>query len=244
MRRTVLIGLGLSLPALLLGAELFAQLGWAQKAFEESCFKFVAEPDRLPAFTVTPAMRALVLAQRKGAVEAIGTKAKAYYASETFKKRWAEHRSQFTGGEVDSEQRAAQEAEGRKMAGQSIQQMEAMLPMVPPAAQAQMKQAIAKAKADQVRKDEKAKTKQSAPESDGAPPKDPKVNLRKALQHFLAVTDGVDYGAALSFQDGRKFFVNKTFEAKPAEWKMAYRAGRDASEGARSYVRAWMAEMK
>jgi len=243
MRRNALIALGLAVPALLLAADLFSQLGWEQKAFEDTCFQFVKDPERLPSFRVTPAMRALAMTQRKGAVEAIGAKAKAYYASEAFQKRWAEHRANFTGG-VEPEQRAAQEAEGRKMESQSIQQMEAMLPMVPPAAQEKMKKAIAKAKADQARKEAKAQAKKAAPEPSNAPPKDPKVNLRKALQHFLAVTDGVEYGAALSFQDGRKYFANKSLESKSAEWKMMYRAGREASEGARTYIRAWAAELK
>lgn len=242
MRRTALICLGLSLPALLLGAELFAQLGWAQKAFEDSCFKFVAEPDRLPAFNVTPAMRALALTQRKGAVEAIGAKAKVYYASEAFQKRWAEHRGQFTGGEDKEQQRAVSEAQVQAQIDQSMQQMESMMAMMPPAQQVEMKKAMAKAKAAKAEK--AGKTKKARGEDANTPPKDPNINLRKALQQFLAVTDGVDYGAALSFQDGRKFFANKAFEAKPAEWKMMFRAGREASEGARSYVRAWMAELK
>ncbi len=243
MRRPSLIGLGFLLPVLLLGGDLFLQLGWNQSTFEESCFRFVAEPEHLPTFSPTPALRALAVVQRRQAAEAIGARAKAYYASEAFRKRWAEHRANFTGG-TEPEQRAAEEAEGRKMEGQSIQQMEAMLPMVPPMAQEKMKKAIAKAKADQARKEEKARTKKATTEPDSAPPKDPRVNLRKALRHFLAVTDGVDYGAGLSLQDGRKFFSDKTFEAKPAEWKMAFRAGREASEGARAYVRAWLVELK
>ncbi|MBK8792172.1 MAG: hypothetical protein IPN59_03280 [Holophaga sp.] len=236
--------LGFALPALLLAADLFAQLGWEQAAFEDTCFHFVAEPERLPSMRITPAMRALALAQRKGAVEAIGAKAKAYYASDTFKLRWAQHRQGFTGGDIDPEQRAAQEAEGTKMMTQQMQQMEAMMPMMPPEAQAQMKQAMAKAKADQAKKADKAKARAAKPEPDNAPPKDPKVNIKKALQHFLAVTDGVDYGAAISLQNGRRYFANGAYEAKPDTWKMTFRAGKEASEGARSYARVWLAELK
>ena len=244
MRRNSLIGFGLLVPALLLAGDLFLQLGWDQSAFEDSCFRFVAEPNRLPGFSPTPAMRALAVLQRRQAAEAIGARAKTYFGSEAFARRWAEHRATFTGGEVNAEQRASQEAEGQRMAGQSLQQMEQMLPMMPPAAQEQMRKAIAKGKADQARREGKAKIRKASPGNDNAPPKDPKVNLRKALQHFLTVTDGVDYGAELSFHDGRKFFSDKVFEAKPAEWKMAYRSGRESGEGARSYVRTWLAELK
>lgn len=239
MRRTALIGLGLVLPAVLLAADLFAQLGWEQKAFEDTCFRFVTEPERLPELRVTPAMRVLAVTQRKAAVEAIGARAKAYYGSESFKKRWAEHRARFTGGEDQERQREAAEAQVQGQVDQAMAQMEQMMAMMPPAQQAEMKKAMAKAKA------EKAQKAQKGDRGEGnAPPKDPNVNLRKALQHYLAVTDGVDYGATLSFQNGRKYFANKAFEAKPAEWKMAFRAGREASEGARTYVRAWLAALK
>lgn len=236
--------LGFALPALLLAADLFAQLGWEQSAFEDTCFHFVAEPERLPSLRISPAMRALAMTQRKGAVEAIGAKAKAYYASEAFKQRWAEHRQRFTGGALDPEQKAAQEAQEAKMMTQQMQQLEAMMATVPPEAQEQMKKAVAKAKADQAKKAEKAKARKAAPEPENAPPKDPKVNLRKALQHFLTVTDGVDYGAAVSLQNGRRYFANGAYEAKSDIWKMTFRAGHEASEGARSYVRNWMAELK
>jgi len=239
MRRNALLGLGLAIPAFLLAADLFSQLGWEQKAFEDTCFQFVKEPERLPSFHVTPAMRALAIAQRKGAVEAIGAKAKAYYASEAFKKRWAEHRGQFTGGEQQEQQRAVSEEQIQAQVDQSMKQMESMMAMMPPAQQAEMKKAMAKAKAQRA-----AKAKKGAGGNDNAPPKDPNVNLCKALQHFLAVTDGVDYGATLSFKEGRKYFANKDFEGKSAEWKMMFRAGREASEGARAYIRAWLAELK
>ncbi|MDP2877016.1 MAG: hypothetical protein Q8O00_12590 [Holophaga sp.] len=233
--------LGIALPVALLAADLFAQLGWEQAAFEDTCFQFVVEPERLPNFYVTPAMRALAVTQRKGAIEAIGTKAKAYYASEAFKKRWAEHRGQFTGSEDQERQRADAEAQGTQMLDQAVKQMEQMLPMMPPAQQAELKKAIAQAKAEKAKA---GKEKKSGGDVDNAPPKDPRVNLRKALQHVLAVTDGVDYGATLSQQSGRRYFANKAFEAKPDAWKMAFRAGREASEGARGYVRTWLAELK
>jgi hypothetical protein len=238
MRRATLISLALTIPALLLAADLFSQLGWEQKAFEDTCFQFVTEPGRLPGFQVTPAMRALAITQRKGAVEAIGAKAKAYYASEAFKTRWAEHRGRFTGGEEQEQQRARDEAQGQRQKDQALKQMEQMLPMMPPAQQAEIKKAIAKAKAKE------EKPKKTRVENDNTPPKDPKVNLRKALQHFLTITDGVDYSAAVSFQDGRNYFSNKEYEAKPAEWKMVYRSGRDAGEKARTYVKVWVAELE
>lgn len=232
MRRGTLIGLALTIPAVLLAADLFDQLGWQQQDFEDTCFQFVSEPGRLPYFHVTPALRALAVARRKAAADAIIARAKAYYASEAFKERWA---GQY--GSAKQDQQAAQaEAQGMQMANQSIAQMEQMIPMMPPAQQAEMKKAIAKAKADQAKR---AGEKKSA-----ASHKDPQVALKKALQHFLEVTDGIDYAAALSNNEGRRTFSNPAYESKSSEWKMAYRAGREATEGARASVKAWIAELK
>lgn len=241
MRYAGSLVLCLAVPGVLLAADILLNLGLDQAEFEEACFQFVKDPERLPHLRITPAMRALAVLQRKSAVEALGAKAKAYYASEAFKRRWAEHRSQFTGGEDNEQQRAAAEAQAKGQLDAAVQQMEQMMPMLPPAQQAQMKKAIAKAKAEKA--EMTGKVRAGGGDSD-APPKNPSVQLKKALQHFLAVTDGVDYGAGVSLQNGRKYFSNKAFEAKPAEWKMAFRAGREASEGARSYVRGWLAELK
>lgn len=241
MRTTGSLVLCLAVPGVLLAADVLLSLGLNQAEFEEACFQFVKDPERLPQLRITPAMRALAVLQRKSAVEALGAKAKAYYASDAFKRRWAEYRGQFTGGEDREQQRAAAEAQVKGQVDAAVQQMEQMLPMLPPAQQAEVKKAIAKAKAERAGIAGKVGT--GGGDSD-APPKDPSVQLRKALKHFLAITDGVDYGAGVSLQNGRKYFSNKAYEAKPAEWKMAYRAGREASEGARSYVRGWLAELK
>ena len=236
MRRSPFVLLCLSLPMAVLAADLFGQLGWAQTAFENACFQFVSEPERLPSFYPTPAMRALAVASRKGAVEAIGARAKAYYGSEGFLKRWAEHHNQAMGGAERERQNAEMREQTLKGLDVGIKQMELMLPMLPPAQQEEMQKAIAKAKAEQA--------KQASGDLDGAPAKDPKLALRKALQHYLAVTDGIDYAAALSVGEGRRTFTNPAFEAKCSEWKMAFRAGREASEGTRAYVKAWLVELK
>lgn len=238
MRYAGSLVLCLAVPGVLLAADILLSLGLNQAEFEEACFQFVKEPERLPHLRITPAMRAMAVLQRKSAVEALGAKAKAYYASEAFRQRWAEYRSQFTGGEERERQREAAEAQVHGQVDAALQQMEQMMSMLPPAQQAEMKKAIAKAKAEKLEK-----ARNGGGHSD-APPKDPNIQLMKALRHFLAVTDGVDYGAGVSLQNGRKYFSNKAFEAKPAEWKMAYRAGREASEGARSYVRAWLTALK
>lgn len=240
MRFTSSLALGLAVPGILLAADILINLGLNQAEFEEACFQFVKAPERVPYLRITPAMRALAVVQRKSAVEALGAKAKAYYASAAFKKRWAEYRAPFAGNEDQARQSAAAEAQVKGQLDQAMQQMEQMLPVLPPAQQVEMKKAIAKAKAEKA----KDKAGQESGESSGAPPKDPSVQLKKALRHLLATTEGVDYGAGTALREHRRYFSNPAFEAKPAEWKMAYRAGREASEGLRSYVRAWLTELQ
>jgi hypothetical protein len=235
MRRASLLGLAFAIPAVLLAADLFGSLGWEQAKFEDTCFKFVQHPDRLPNFPVTPAMRALAVVNRKDAALAIGAKAKAYYASEAFKQRWTEYAAPNAAKEA---QEAANSAQTDLQMKQAMDQMEQMLPMLPPAQQEQLKKEIAKAKAKQ------AKPKSAGGGDSAGPPKDPKVALKQALQTFLTATEGVDYAAATEQRETKKYFTNHAYESKPEAWKMAFRAGREASEGSRGFVKAWLAELK
>lgn len=233
MRRVLL--LGLAVPAVLFAADLFGSLGWDQAKFEDTCFNFAKAPEKLPPFPVTPAMRALAVTQRKAAIESIGAKAKAYYASPAFKKRWADYVSPL---HAQAQQEKDALAQGKVAKSDAIQQLEAILPMLPPAQQKQIKAQIEEAMAQEL------KQKKSQPNTEVLPPKDPKAAIKQALQTVLAATDSVDFSAALGDRDGKKYFTNPAYESKPAPWKMAFRAGRDATEGSRTFVKTWLTELK
>lgn len=68
--------------------------------------------------------------------------------------------------------------------------------------------------------------------------------VKKRLQQFLDVTANVDYDAALKEQYGKKRFVNPSYESKSREWKQAFRAGKEATEAARSSAQEWITEIK
>ena len=68
--------------------------------------------------------------------------------------------------------------------------------------------------------------------------------VKVSLQAFLDATEGIDFGAALYDKNGKKYFVNENYERKDNRWKMAFRAGKDAVETARAFVRQWMSEIK
>jgi hypothetical protein len=74
-------------------------------------------------------------------------------------------------------------------------------------------------------------------------PDDPAPAIAKRLREFLAMSADVDFAATLKNQDGRMLFENPAYEAKPAQWKMCYRAGREATTAARAAVSAWLKEL-
>jgi hypothetical protein len=74
-------------------------------------------------------------------------------------------------------------------------------------------------------------------------PADPKNMVKVRLETFLKLTEDVDFNAALKEEYRVKKFVNPAYEKKPAEWKMAYRAGRPAVDAARTFAKAWLTEL-
>lgn len=68
---------------------------------------------------------------------------------------------------------------------------------------------------------------------------DANVTLKKRLTLFLELSKDVDFDARL---EGRRF-ADATYEAKPGEWKMCYRAGREATAAAREVATAWLADL-
>jgi len=74
-------------------------------------------------------------------------------------------------------------------------------------------------------------------------PADHRKMVKDRLEAFLKLTADVDFNAALKEEYRVKKFVNPAYEKKPAEWKMAYRAGRPAVDAARTFAKAWLVEL-
>jgi hypothetical protein len=73
-------------------------------------------------------------------------------------------------------------------------------------------------------------------------PEDPKALLKKRLQTILDITADVDYAAELKVVHGTKYFVNPDYEKKPLEWKLAFRAGKAATDAVRAAAQQWLKE--
>ena len=75
-------------------------------------------------------------------------------------------------------------------------------------------------------------------------PTDPRALVAMRLRHFLEVTGDVAYDAKLVDKDKKQAFADAVFEAKPAEWKMAFRAGRPATDTARAFAQKWLTDLQ
>ncbi len=75
-------------------------------------------------------------------------------------------------------------------------------------------------------------------------PPDPKPLMIAGLKKFLALPADVDFTAKVVKVAGMLKFENPEYEAKPADWKLVYRAGKEAMTAARRSAQAWLAELE
>jgi hypothetical protein len=67
--------------------------------------------------------------------------------------------------------------------------------------------------------------------------------IGKRLREFLAASADVDFDAKLTPRNGKMVFENPAYEQKPGQWKMCFRAGREATGAARAAVQVWLTEL-
>ena len=74
----------------------------------------------------------------------------------------------------------------------------------------------------------------------------PTVNglVKRRLQQFLELTEGMDFNAKLVKRGKFYYFENPALEEKDAEWKLMFRCGKDVILPAREYAKQWMASRK
>jgi hypothetical protein len=68
--------------------------------------------------------------------------------------------------------------------------------------------------------------------------------IKTRLQQFLDETSNIDFNAQLMDKNGKKYFVNPVYEHKGNRWKLAFRAGKEVIEPARTMVKSWLQEIK
>ena len=76
-------------------------------------------------------------------------------------------------------------------------------------------------------------------------PPDPRVLIAARLHEFLALSQDVAFDAKLVPGGGGKMrFADPQYEAKSGEWKLCYRAGRDAVQAARAFATQWLRQIE
>lgn len=75
-------------------------------------------------------------------------------------------------------------------------------------------------------------------------PADPRELIKKRIREFLAVSAGVDFAARLAPRGEKMVFVREDYEQKPPEWKLCFRAGKEATAAARAFAATWLAELE
>lgn len=74
-------------------------------------------------------------------------------------------------------------------------------------------------------------------------PENPQLLIKKRLQKILDITADVDYEAEVKQVGKFKVFVNPQYERKSKEWKLAYRAGKAATDAVRAAAQKWLDEL-
>jgi hypothetical protein len=189
--------------------------------------------------------------------------ARAFAESDDFKRRYADHReangpeplpAEQTADAVLAKQRAGFEEQVeamKKLFGQITPEQRATLEqgwddmrrqltdMETGPRRAELDQALRQTRAMQVVERELA---MKAFET--VYPADARTLVAMRLRKFLDLSKDVAYLAQLVDKDGRKVFADPALEARPAEWKMCFRAGKPATDAARSFAQVWLGDLE
>lgn len=251
----------LALGALAQGA--LAQLGVTDASARGALVNALARGS-VPASMAAKAFKAATPGARASLVRTAMAWAKAYTETAAFKADYARQREadapkppRFTGS-VDDEL-AAQRAERLKSVEEARKnaasmpadlrpQMEAMVKTMEesnakidkdPRMQAMLRQGIEAQRANDMQAYE-----QSVRQHEKRFPADPRALVARRLQEFLGLSKDVDFGAKLVPAGSKQRFADPRYEEKPEEWKLCYRAGREAVAAARESAEAWLATLK
>jgi hypothetical protein len=229
-----------------------SQLGATEQTAKEAAISAINNGYFNPGSDAGKAFRNASPAVQKTIVSGLATWLKAFVSSAEFKRLYGEARENYkpeppssAAGGADDARKGIEEMkkalaslppDQRKEMEETIKQM--MATMSDPATQKMMNEgaaASAKEAQEQYRKD-LAKWREEYPEN-------PNVLVARRLREFLATSGEVDFAAKLEQRDGKMKFVESKYEEKPAQWKLCYRAGREAIAAARAIATAWLNEL-
>ncbi len=215
-------------------------------------------------YVAAGAVKAAPPATRAAMVKAAIGWARTYTESAAFKADYQQRRAASaptapTFDKTVDEELAAERAKRQKEAEESRKSLAAM----PPDMRAQMEpvlkmmeaqnakmdndpqqQAMARQGLQEERANKMKAYQESVREHDLRFPADPRVLIARRLQEFLDRSKDVDFNASLVTADGVRRFADPRYEAKPFEWKLCYRTGRETVAAAREAAQAWLTALK
>jgi hypothetical protein len=209
------------------------------------------------------AFLAMAPAARVALVNFALTTARTFAESDEFKRRYADHR-EANGPDPLPEEQTADAILAKQRAGfeNQVTEMRKLFDQITPEQRATLEQGW-KEMRDQLTEMEKGEKRkeiqgllndqraeqvrqrdEQMKDFEKTYPADARVLIAMRLRRFLDVTKDVDYAAQLVDKNKRKVFANEALEAKPAEWKMAFRAGKPATDAARAFAQKWLADLQ
>lgn len=209
------------------------------------------------------AFRAASPATRAALVKTAMAWARTYTESAAFKadyqRRRAEAAPQRPAARNVNDELAKQKAESAK----AIEEAKKGLAQMPPDLRAEMAKTIKAMEAENAKRnadpemaammregaeaqlaDEQRRYEQEMAEYEEKFPADPRKLVALRLREFLDMSKDVDYGARLVSRGGRQRFASEDYQSKPSEWKLCYRAGKDAVDAARAAAQAWLSAIE
>jgi hypothetical protein len=206
---------------------------------------------------------AMAPAARVALVNFALTLARTFVESDDFKRRYADHR-EANGPDPLPEEQTADSILAKQRAGfeQQVAEMRKMFDQITPEQRATleegwkqmrdqmaaMEQGERRKEIDGALKDQRAALVRSREEAlkafEKTYPTDPRALVTLRLRHFLDVTKDVDFAAQLVDKDKKRVFADPANEARPGEWKMAFRAGKPATDAARTFAQKWLNDLQ
>ena len=191
------------------------------------------------------------------------TLARTFAESADFKQRYADHR-EANGPDPLPEEQTADAVLAKQRAGfeEQVLQMRKLFDQITPEQRktleegwddmrrqlTEMETGPRRAELDTLLKQQRAEQvlarERAMKELDAMWPPDPRTLVASRLRHFLDVTADVAYTAQLADERGKRVFVDPALESKPREWELCFRAGKPATEAARSFAQKWLSDLQ
>lgn len=261
MQRVVVLGGAalLAVSAVLVAQDLLAVAGVTDAAARREVVSSFTN-GYVPVYLAAKAFKAAPVATRVTIARNLTAWARTYTASAAFKAEYEKARqadlptAPTAKGSVDDElakQKAEREkslAEAKKnlekMPANLRSQMEATIKQMEEQFKAMDKdaqmQAITRQSIEMSRAEDQKNYQERLKAHDKAFPADPNVLIARRLREFLATSQDVDFGAKLVANGSQRRFADARYEDKSRDWKLCYRAGKDATDAARAEAQAWL----